>query len=187
MATLLKFHISSKYTAVQLSSAQLDLERKKTLTVQEKKRVIKKTAGWGVSEALLIGLHIPRTLVLLSGTLQSLPPHKCQMFLLPTFSISSPAHNNRWCRSGSARRWLTSLMTADSTCWSIERLCEITLHVCPPLHNNTSVFHKPKCTGIFFFPLWSQKEKNYPAVRRKVPRWGRGQRSRWIGCCLLSV
>lgn len=92
-------------------------------------------AGWGLSEALLIGLHIPRTLVLLSGTLQSLLLHKCQMFLLPTFSISSPAHNNWWCRSGSARRWLTSLMTADSTCWSNVCLREIGSHVCPPLYN----------------------------------------------------
>lgn len=136
-------------------------------------------AGWGLSEALLIGLHIPRTLVLLSGTLQSLLPHKCQMFLLPKFSISSPAHNNWWCRSGSARRWLTSLMTADSTCWSNVRLREIGSHVCPPLYNNTSVFHNLRYTGIFFFHHISvviRRKKKNPAVGRKVPSWCQGSK-----------
>lgn len=51
-------------------------------------------AGWGLCEASLIGLHVLRTLVLLSGTLQSLPLHKCQIFLLPTLTISCLACNN---------------------------------------------------------------------------------------------
>lgn len=56
-------------------------ERKKK-TDQEKKKS-NKNGRLGTREASLIGLHVLRTLVLLSGTLQSLPLHKCQIFIPP--------------------------------------------------------------------------------------------------------